>query len=305
MNKNSNFNRAKKIKNDEFYTQLSDIDNELKYYKEHFKGKIVFCNCDNPELSNFWKYFLLNFDYFELKKLISTHYEQNNPSYKIECNGEKDKQGNLITITSKLLGNGDFRSPECVALLKESDIVVSNPPFSLFREYINLLIENSISFIVIGNLNAITYKNIFKQIKENKIWLGITSPKEFKEPNGSIKKFGNIIWFTNLNHQKRNEELILYKNYYGKEFEYTKYDNYNAININKIKDIPYDYKETMGVPITFLKKYNPEQFEICGTQRWFYNPSLGITNGKLLINGKEIYDRIFIKRLNKNSKNKI
>ena len=273
--KNSNLKKAKKNKNDEFYTQLNDIENEMKYYKNYFKNKIIFCNCDDPEFSNFWQYFSLNFEHLELKKLISTHFEKNKPSYKLEIckdiNGD-GKVNQLDTIKTDLKQNGDFRSPEAIEILKEADIIITNPPFSLFREYVAQLIEYNKKFIIIGNMNAISYKEIFKLIKDNIICMGFTTPKEFLQPDGSIKKFGNIGWFTNIETKKQHEDVILYKNY--NKTEYSKYDNYDAINVDKVKNIPLDFEGVMGVPITFINKYNPNQFEIIG---------LGISNS-----GKEI-----------------
>jgi len=276
MSSNTNLKKAKKEKNDEFYTKLEDIENELKHYKAHFKNKIVFCNCDDPEKSNYWKYFKSNFEHLGLKKLISTYYSRGEQSYKLEIN-------KLDTIKTLLQGDGDFRSKECIEILKESDIVVTNPPFSLFREFIQQLADYNKSFLVIGNQNAIKYKEIFKLIKENKLWLGVSFPKEFVEPDGSKKKFGNISWLTNLTHNKRTEKLILYKEYNAKE--YPLYDNYNAINVDKIKDIPCDYKGCMGVPITIMKSHIPEQFEII---KRLNNP---------FVKGKEIYVRIVIRNL--------
>lgn len=265
---------AKVNKNDEFYTQLQDINNELKNYKNHFEGRTIFCNCDDPEWSNFTKYFILNFEHLKIKKLISTHFEKDKQSYKLECTGQKNEQGELITIKSPLNDTGDFRSQECIRLLEESDIVVTNPPFSLFREYVNQLIEHNKKFIIIGHQNAISYKEIFKLFKENKIWLGYgfkggagffinkhyedyATASSHKE--GMIRVSG-VNWFTNLEIEKRHEELILYKNY--NPTEHPHYENYDAINVNKTKDIPVDYFGAIGVPITFMDKYNPEQFEI-------------------------------------------
>lgn len=280
---NKNLKTANRQKNDEFYTQLSDIEKELGNYKEHLKNKIVFCNCDDPEESHFWNYFCLNFEYLGLKKLISTHYEKEKPSYKLEivkdinCDG---KINCLDTIKTPLKQNGDFRSPECIEILKEADVVVTNPPFSLFREYLTQLFDYKKKFIIIGNLNAITYKETFKLIKENKIWLGHSihsGDREFRVPEyyplnsagNRIDEKGNkyirvkgVRWFTNLDYKERHEDLILYKNYYGHEEEYPKYDNYNAINVDVTKDIPVDYAGLIGVPITFLDKYNPDQFEL-------------------------------------------
>jgi len=262
--KNRNLSEAKKAKNDEFYTQLSDIENELQHYKSHFEGKTVLCNCDDPEWSNFWLYFSLNFDFLGLKKLISIHYEKDVPSYKLEITRGIDlnndgKYNQKDTVKTALLQNGDFRSPESIELLQECDIVCTNPPFSLFREYIDLLMKYEKKFLVIGNMNAITYKGIFNYIKDNEVWLGINKPTDFKQPDEIVKKvFG--VWFTNLPHNKRNEKLILYRNY--NENDYPKYDNYDAVEVSRVADIPIDYKGVMGVPITFLSSFNPEQFEI-------------------------------------------
>ncbi len=286
---NYNLKKAKAAQKDEFYTQLPDIERELGHYKEHFKGKVVFCNCDDPWVSNFFYYFSYNFEHLGLKKLITTCYKNQqvdlfsqNDSEKaiyLEYTGDKNKNRvpDLSEIGVKhLKGDGDFRSPECIKLLKQADIIVTNPPFSLFREYVAQLFEYDKKFIIIGHQNAITYKEIFKLIKENKIWLGYgfkggaahfinihyedyASAGDHKE--GMIRVSG-VNWFTNLEIKKRHEDLILYKTYYGNEGEYPKYDNYDAINIDKTKDIPMDYKGAIGVPITFMDKYNPEQFEI-------------------------------------------
>lgn len=287
---NKNLRSANKGKNDEFYTQLSDIEKELSNYKAHLKDKVVFCNCDDPEESNFWHYFAQNFEFLGLKKLVSTHYEKEKPSYKLEIvkdiNGD-GKINKLDTIKTPLKQNGDFRSPECIEILKEADIVVTNPPFSLFREYVAQLVEYDKKFVIIGNVNAITYKEIFKLIKDNKIWLGqsihsgdrefrvpahyvVHSPsKRIDERGVQYVRVNGVRWFTNLDYKERHDELILYKTYKGSEGEYPKYENYDAINVDKTKDIPRDYKGNIGVPITFLDKYNPEQFKVIG---------LGISN---------------------------
>ena len=282
---NKNLAKAKKTKNDEFYTKLTDIEKELKHYREHFKNKIIFCNCDNPERSNFWKFFELNFRLLGLKKLISTHYETEKPTYKLEYDG------NTI-IKTKLKQNGDFKSDECVELLKEADIVVTNPPFSLFREYVSLLIEYNKKFLIIGNMNAITYKIIFKLIKNNKLWIcGSNKSMSFILPDESIAKI-NANWFTNLEIPKKHEKLTLYKSYTPEE--YPKYDNYDAINVDKVVDIPINYEGIIGVPITFLFKYNPEQFEILGQM---VNTTIDENNfGYPFINGKRKYARILIKK---------
>jgi hypothetical protein len=262
--KNGNLHKAKAVKNDEFYTQLSDIEKELVHYKEHFKGKVVYCNCDSNE-SNFVQYFLLNFNNLKLKKLIATGYNSNGNGTKLEYNGYRDDENiyNAEDICTELLTrDGDFRSAECIELLEEADIIVTNPPFSLFREYIAQLMEYDKKFIVIGSMNAITYKETFKLIKDNRLWLGYGSPKEFVQVDDTIKKFGNICWYTNIVHGKRNEKITLHKKYTPEEYPF--YDNYDAINVDKIKHIPMDYEGVMGVPITFMSQYNPKQFEILG-----------------------------------------
>lgn len=291
----TNLEEAKKNKNDEFYTQITDIEKELKHYKAYFKNKVVLCNCDDPEWSNFWKYFEMNFKHLGLKKLIGTYYDKNHkPTYKILT-----KEGGGSSIEKTLMqGNGDFRSDECIQLLKQADIVATNPPFSLLREYVTQLVKYEKKFIIIGNKNAISYKEIFSLIKNNKIWIGITSPKQFSQTpykNGigsEFKIFGNIGWFTNLNHSKRKEKIILYKEF-NEEF-YPKYDNYDAINVDKIKEIPVNYKGVIGVPITFMDKYNYDQFEIVGIMA-----TTKITDdnfGYPYLNGKKKYARILIKR---------
>ena len=294
---NGNLHAARRAKNDEFYTQLVDIENELKHYKKHFKGKIVLCNCDDPLGSNFVKYFSLNFEHLGLKKLIATHYKESNlfqqePPYKLEYTG--DKNGNNIPdleeFVTEMLDDGDFRSAECEDLLEEADIVVTNPPFSLFREYVAQLMLFEKKFLIIGPLNAITYKKIFPLLKEDKMRMGFTHPKEFILPSGESKPFGSTRWYTNLSHAKHNEKITLHKKYYKKDFP--KYDNYDAINIDKVADIPMDYKGVMGVPISFMDKYDPEQFEILGIAnpvRWIGYECLTI------IKGRNVYNRILIK----------
>jgi len=286
---NSNLKNANKAKKDEFYTQLSDIERELKHYKEHFKNKVVYCNCDDPRVSNFFHYFSYNFEKLGLKKLITTCYKnqevnlfsQNNSEKAIYLEYKGDKNANNVPDIEEigikhLKKDGDFRSEESIELLKQADIVVTNPPFSLFREYVAQLMEYNKKFIIIGHQNAISYKEIFKLIKENKIWLGYgfkggaahfinvhykdyATAGDHKE--GMIRVSG-VNWFTNLEIKKRHEDLILYKKYCGNEEEYPKYVNYDAINVDVTKDIPMDYKGAMGVPITFMDKYNPDQFNI-------------------------------------------
>ncbi len=340
---NSNLHKASKAKKDEFYTQLVDIEKELKHYKEQFRGKVVYCNCDDPFESNFFKYFAANFNALKLKKLITTSYVKSpivggqmplfemeglkpkcKEPFKIEINevSDVDSDGAVgladiewllkhnANVSMPLKGDGDFRSKECIELLKEADIVVTNPPFSLFREYVAQLMEYNKKFLILGDQNAITYKETFKIIKENKLWLGydnggtkwfqvpdnydIETESRIKIKNG-VKFFsmGRIVWFTNLDTAKRHEQLTFYKKYSPEE--YPKYDNYEAINVDKVSDIPMDYYGAMGVPITFLDKYNPKQFEILGIDRYIENnPNYG---KRFSINGREIYARVIIKNM--------
>ena len=308
--KNAALNRANKAKQDEFYTQLSDIEKEMRHYRKHFKDKTVFCNCDDPFESNFFKYFVLNFKKLGLKKLICTCYtgspiaNRQLSLFDVVETKEEDKPYKAIITTvydktgdgaldmedikelfksgenelTELEGDGDFASPECLELMDESDIVVTNPPFSLFRKYMATLMEHEKKFIVIGSQNAISYKEIFPLIMENKMWVGNNSgdmsfmvpdtyePRETRfwiDDNGQKwRSMGNISWFTNLDIKKRHEEMILVKRYTPEE--YPTYANYDAIEVGKTSDIPCDYAGIMGVPITFLDKYNPEQFEIIG-----------------------------------------
>lgn len=268
MAANKNLQQAKKAKNDEFYTRLEDIENEISMhsdYKKHFENKIVLCNCDDPEFSNFWIFFREQFHNFKLKKLITTHYEPGGKSYKLEWSGETLPDGTTVNvIKTPLQGDGDFRSEECIELLKEADIVVTNEPFSLTREYLAQLMEYNKKFVIIVNKNCITYKEVFPLIKDNKAWFGYTSPKDFIIPEGSNFKNVNGLcrWMTNLEIDKRTEELPLNCNYKGNEDRYPRYDNYDGINVDKVKDIPKDFDGIIGVPITFLDSYCPEQFEI-------------------------------------------
>jgi len=295
---NKNLRSAKTDKKDEFYTQLSDIEKELKNYKNHFKDKVVLCNCDDPRVSNFFHFFSYNFERFGLKKLIATCYKsqdsdlfsQNNSERAIYLEYTGDKNGNNAPDVNEigikhLEGDGDFRSRECIELLKAADIVVTNPPFSLFREYVAQLVEYDKKFVIIGNLNALTYRDIFKLVKDNKLWFGHSihsGDREFRVPedyplnaaSSRIDEEGNkyirvkgVRWYTNLDFNERHEDLILFKKY--NEEEYPKYENFDAINVDITKDIPVDYVGAMGVPITFIDKYNPDQFEIIG---------LGISN---------------------------
>ena len=279
MRNNGNLHKAKAAKNDEFYTRLEDIEKELKHYTEHFKGKVVYCNCDDANRSNFFKYFSTNFQKLGLKKLITSGLKDNGTGV------VAIQKGDDIDIYD---GNGDFRWEECVEFLKEADIVVTNPPFSLFREYVAQLMQYGKKFLIIGSMNAITYKEIFPYIKNNELWLGITSVKDFIQPNGEIKKFGNICWFTNLEHKKRNEELILYKSY--NPTEYPKFENYDAIEVSKVAEIPMDYDGVCAVPISFLDKYCPNQFRIVKFRK-------GDDGKDLSVNGKCPYFRILIQKI--------
>lgn len=296
--KNSNLHAAKVAKNDEFYTRLEDIENELKHYKDFFKGKTVYCNCDDPKESNFFKFFSMNFENYGLKKLITTGYNENGHGYLYiyegDRNGNRMVDDNEIKVV-ELQGNGDFRSEECIEYLKEADVVVTNPPFSLFRDYVKQLMDYNKKFLIIGNKNAITYKEIFPYIKNNQLWLGLNSPCDFSTPSGEITKTiaGLCRWFTNIENQKRTTPLDLYRKY--NPTDYPKYDNYDAINVDKVTDIPEDYNGVMGVPITFLDKFCPTQFEIVGIDRYVEdNPNYG---KRFTINGKETYARILIKKL--------
>ena len=351
-NNNENLNKASRAKKDEFYTQLVDIECELRHYKSFFKGKIVFCNCDDPYESNFVKYFAMNFNALGLKKLIATSYVSSPIVFtQLSFYQEKEKQyikrdgcrPYLIELTEirdengdgaidigdfektikkhppkYLKGDGDFRSPECIELLKQADVVVTNPPFSLFREFIELLEKHGKKYIVIGNVNAITYKEVFPLIMQNRLWLGASihsGDREFRVPDSypleaagcrtdksGIKfiRVKGVRWFTNVDYSARHDDLILYKHYSPNE--YPVYDNYDAVEVNKTSEIPCDYNGTMGVPITFMDRYNPDQFEIVGATE---SEGKGFSNGlwneaskvaQPLVKGDRKYQRIFIKR---------
>ena len=315
---NANLHKAKNAKNDEFYTQLTDVSKEMMHYKEHFKDKIVFCNCDDPAWSAFWEYFHLNFAELGLKKLISTHYDKTKPTYKMEYSGGDDNDIE-VGVKTPLEGNGDFRNQECLDLLDECDIVVTNPPFSLFREYVAVLMEHEKKFIIWGNNNAITCKEFFPLLKDNKVWLGYIANQTciFRLSDEYVKwdekitkqmndghKYGKcpaISVFTNLDIKKRHEKLILWKNYTSEE--YPTYDNYDAINVDKVEQIPVDYNGVMGVPITILDFYCPEQFDILGiSASWDETDimkclKLSETHRHApIMNGKEVYRRIFIRK---------
>ena len=315
---NKSLNASLKAKNNEFYTRLEDIENELKYYKQHFKGKVILCNCDDPRVSNFFHYFSYNFEQLGLKKLITTCYKnqerdlfsQNKSEQAIWLEYKGDKNGNRVPDPEEIginyfRGDGDFRSEECIELLKQADIVVTNPPFSsLFREYVAQLMEYNKKFVIIGNQNAIHYKEIFPLIKQNKLWTGYTYPKLFRIPDEATGKsvkiidgikyqqFGYICWYTNLDIQKRHEEVVLYKKY--NEIEHPKYDTFDAIECKPETNIPVDYYGLMGVPITFIDKYNPDQFEIVGILNHGCDSEYDFA--KPILNGIEKFPRIIIRR---------
>ena len=349
---NSNLHDSSRNKQDEFYTNLQLVEDELKHYRAHFKGKRVLCNCDDPYESNFFKYFAMSFNSLGLKSLTATCYatspvvytkldlfgevmtvgrkerkgtQRGKQPYKIVINEVTDVNGdgridladvewlikNKKNVLTKLKGDGDFRSPECVALLDEADVVVTNPPFSLFREYMALLMEHGKQFLIVGNMNAAIYSEVFPLIKGNKVWLGNKSghfwfkvPDSYEEKATDFKidengqkwrRMGNICWFTNLDIEKRHEEMTLFRHYSPEE--YPTYDNYDAIEVSKTADIPCDWVGKMGVPITFMDKYNPDQFEIVGLDRYVDdNPHYG---HRFTINGKETYARIIIRRKQK------
>lgn len=317
-------NSAKSGKNDEFYTLLADIERELRHYKQHFKKKTVLCNCDDPTISNFFRYFSLNFEQLRLKKLITTCYKSGNANafsryeskHGIHLEYDGDKNNNRVPDpreigVRKLKGDGDFRSEECIELLKESDIVVTNPPFSLFREFVSQLVEYRKKFLIVGTWNAVLYKEIFRLVKDGKLWIGVNSNRNFSgfivpehyplhgteariDENGNrVVSTNTTCWFTNIDNKKRHEDLILYRSYSPKEFP--KYDNYDAIEVPKTADIPMDYRGVMGVPVTFLDKYNPDQFEIVGSNRGIDQDPNGVYGRGSYLNGKETFKRIFIR----------
>ncbi len=329
-NENSGLHTAKRNKKDEFYTQIVDIESELRHYRSHFKGKVVYCNCDDPYVSAFFEYFTKNFEFLGLKKLITTCYKSqrmdqfskndSEEAIKLEYTGGAPNSlptPDDIGVTP-LKGDGDFRSRECINILKKADIVVTNPPFSLFSEYVAQLAGFDKKFIIIGHQNSITYKDVFPFIKENRMWLGYGFKRNmahFIAPHyddtasdadhreGMIRVSG-VVWYTSLDHNKRHEEMILVQRYHGNEAAYPRYDNYDAIEVSKTQDIPLDYDGAMGVPITFLTKYNPDQFEIIGATEsegkgfssGLWMPESGIAQAA--INGRRVYKRLFIRNRN-------
>lgn len=313
MAKSDNLRKAKQAKNDEFYTRLEDIEAEISQHKDYvrqFEGKTVLCNCDDPEWSNFFLFFKLHFKQLKLKKLITTHFNKDgSPSYKLEWEGEMLNGDMVNLIKTPLTGDGDFRSEECVELLKEADIVVTNPPFSLFREFVEQLITYGKKFIIIGNKNAIAYKEFFPLLKDGKCFVGYNAGKgtmcfaTSHTANGIGKTMNSVpsYWYTNFDLDKTREPLILTKNYTNNEDLYLNYDNFNAIECGKVKNIPKDYFGLIGVPITFIAKFCPNQFEIVGKSDELAKPIL-IKNkevekpGRFYVNQKRLYDRIIIKR---------
>lgn len=323
---NNGLNAARSSKKDEFYTLLPDIEKELRHYTEHFKNKTVFCNCDDPEESNFWHYFEMNFEKLGLKKLISTHYHESLSTFKQEL--FIDKNGKKKLIKTNLEQNGDFRSPESVAILKEADICVTNPPFSLFREFITQLIDYDKQFLVLGSINAATTKNIFPLIRDKKLWIGQSirsGDREFRVPDDyplqaasyRVDSHGNkyirvkgVRWFTNMDYPDRHKNIALCYKYYNDPKKYPTYENFNAIEVGRVKEIPIDYNGLMGVPITFLDKYSPDQFEIVmlanGNARTNvpsdvlaevgYRQHSEDRGGVGIINGQRVYARIIIRR---------
>ena len=303
--------KAKKQKNDEFYTRYEDIENEVMKYRRSFKDKVVYLPCDDPanKQSEFWSFFINNFDAFGLKKLIATHYDEDGKAYKIWIDGDTSGDGYIDdsdALQEDLIGNGDFRSPECTAILNECDIVCTNPPFSMFREFVDWIFTAKKQFLIIGNNNAITYKEIFPLIKDNQMWVGYTANKTCTFRVGEGYTFderitkqindGNyygkvpaITWFTNLPNTKRNEEMVLTASYYANPDAYPHYDNYDGINVDRLSQIPKDYEGAMGVPITIIDSYNPEQFEIIKFRK-------GDDGKDLRFNGKEPYFRVLIRR---------
>lgn len=322
---NNNLHAAKTAKNDEFYTLLSDIEKEVNNYKDFFNGKIVYCNCDDARESNFFKFFSLNFERLGLKKLITTGYKKDGHGVVFVYEG--DKNGNRMVdddevVVTELQSDGSYDSEECIEFLKEADVVVTNPPFSLFRDYVKQLMDYGKKFLIIGNGNAVTYKEIFPYIKNNQLWLGnkcfsggmdFIAGKNYdasKCKHPKYDDFGNIIinvmmcvWFTNIPHTKRNTKIDLYRKY--NETDFPKYDNYDAIECGKVTDIPEDYNGVMGVPITFLDKYCPTQFEIVGTSDRGGDNQIDYLKNKdwkglwdsPFVNGNKVYKRLFIKQV--------
>lgn len=344
MSANATLQEAKRKKRDEFYTQLTDIEKELRHFKKHFKNKAIYCNCDDPYESNFFKYFAAQFNILELKRLMATSYEDSpilgkqlpsddlagleqhgTVSHKIDLRSVDDFDGdggislndvehllrNDANAVAPLYGNddfasGDFRSEECLDLLKEADVVITNPPFSLFREFVDQLMEHRKKFLILGSMNAITYKEIFPLLQTGMMWLGVNNgakqfavPRDYRhvkttEVKGQrLTNIGNVVWYTNLDYRKRHEDITLYKKYSAEKYPH--YDNYDAIEVRRVAEIPIDYNGKMGVPITFLAKHNPSQFEIVGLDRPLITEQTGKVS-RFRLDGKELYARIVIRR---------
>ncbi len=297
MSKNKKLNNAIKNKNDEFYTQLKDIEKELENYKKFLKNKTIYCNCDNPKFSNFFKYFFDNFESLQLKELIVSYKEKEQGFYLIYNKSNKELK------LKKLKENGDFRSEECINLLKKADIVITNPPFSLFKDFVDLLLKEKKYFLIIGNSNALSFKKILENIMANKIRLGINCVRWFLLPDGNLCEGARSFWYTNLDLKRNYQRLDVSKSY--STAEYFEYDNYKAIEVSRTKDIPYNFEGIMGVPITFLSKYNPEQFKIIGADYQVKDGELAYIANKnwkgkfdrAYLNGKRLYSRIFIKNI--------
>lgn len=305
-------------KKDEFYTQLIDVEKEMEHYLCHFVGSRVYCNCDDPKESMFWTYFHSNFSRLGLNHLVATHYQPNGVSYRMDYMGGNDLDIS-VGVSSVISGDGDFRSEACVSILDECDIVVTNPPFSMFREYIDILMQHQKKFLILGNMNALNYKNIFPLIRDNRLWYGATihsGSREFRVPKEypmdasgvRVDECGNqyirvkgVRWFTNMDYTMRYQPLVLSCHYTPDK--YPKYDNYDAINVDKYKEIPMDYDGVMGVPITIVDFFCPEQFEIIGmTASWDESPSMQMIKTSKqkrhgpILNGREMYRRILIRK---------
>lgn len=299
---NISLQKAKIAKNDEFYTQLSDIDKELRHYGRHFDGKTVYCNCDDFYTSNFINYFVLHFDDLKLKKLVATGFpvsdEGKGKSYVFMLGKGTGRKMELVeNRCDNAFPAGDFRNGRSLALLEEADIVVTNPPFSLARKYLDVLFKYGRKFLLVGDLNWLTYSNVFPLVKENMVWTGYNHIKDFVRPDGTCRKFGNKLWITNLGRPERENALVLRKRF--DPSSYQRYDNYDAVEVGKVNDIPYDYDGVMGVPVTFLERFDAGRFEIVGATE---SEGKGFSNGlwkggtkQALVDGRRVYKRIFVK----------
>lgn len=292
---NIHLNMARVAKNDEYYTQYTDIEAELEHYRGHFLDKTVYCNCDNIK-SNFWKYFHINFQTLGLKRLIATYYDPENTPYKLEYSGGCDDDVASAKRT-QLEGNGDFRSQECAKILEHSDIVVTNPPFSHFRCYVQQLITYGKDFVIVGSVNAMAYKDLFPLVQAGRVYVGYNRPRKFQTANGGYRNFGNIIWYTSLNTPKHNRSLELHRSYYSDPSYYQILDNWEALNVDKVKDIPLDYFGVLAVPISFMEKYDPDVWSIRGITETWGNPELSIGKPyRAILNEKKKFSRVLIQR---------